>query len=183
MSDERSESIFGGVVAMLDTLEEFYKEVHRRPELSMEEERTAALAAQWLRTAGFDVTTGVGRTGVVGLLRNGDGPTVMLRADMDALPVQEQTGLEYASTVDGVMHACGHDMHVAWLTGATAQLSEAHDHWRGTLMAVFQPAEETAAGAQAMIDDGLLDRFPKPDVVLGQHVMPAPRAASGPARA
>ena len=99
MSDERSESIFGGVEAMLDDLEELYKEVHRRPELSMEEERTAALAAERLRTAGFDVTTGVGRTGVVGLLRNGDGPTVMLRADMDALPVQEQTGLEYASTV------------------------------------------------------------------------------------
>jgi amidohydrolase len=179
MSDERGESIFGGVQGMLDDLEEFYKEVHRRPELSMEEERTAALAAERLRMAGFDVTTGVGRTGVVGLLRNGDGPTVMLRADMDALPVQEQTGLEYASTVDGVMHACGHDMHVTWLTGAMAQLSEARDHWRGTLMAVFQPAEETAAGAQAMIDDGLLDRFPKPDVVLGQHVMPAPAGSIG----
>jgi amidohydrolase len=179
MSDERSESIFGGVEAMLDDLEELYKEVHRRPELSMQEEQTAAWAAERLQTAGFDVTTGVGRTGVVGLLRNGDGPTVMLRADMDALPVQEQTGLEYASTVDGVMHACGHDMHVAWLAGATAQLSEARDHWRGTLMAVFQPAEETAAGAQAMIHDGFLDRFPKPDVVLGQHVMPAPAGRIG----
>jgi hippurate hydrolase len=103
----------------------------------------------------------------------------MLRADMDALPVQEQTGLEYASTVDGLMHACGHDMHVAWLAGATAQLSAARDHWRGTLMAVFQPAEETAAGAQAMIDDGFLDRFPKPDVALGQHVMPAPAGRIG----
>jgi amidohydrolase len=179
MSDERSESIFGGVEAMLDDLEGLYKEVHRRPELSMEEERTAALATERLRTAGFDVTTGVGLTGVVGLLRNGDGPTVMLRADMDALPVQEQTGLEYASTVDGLMHACGHDMHVAWLAGATAQLSAARDHWRGTLMAVFQPAEETAAGAQAMIDDGFLDRFPKPDVALGQHVMPAPAGRIG----
>ena len=179
MGNERSESVFGGVEAMHD-LEELYKQVHRRPELSMEEERTAALAAERLRAAGFDVTTGVGRTGVVGLLRNGDGPTVMLRADMDALPVQEQTDLEYASTVDGVMHACGHDMHVAWLAGASAQLSEAREHWRGTLMAVFQPAEETAAGAQAMIDDGLLfDRFPKPDVILGQHVMPTPAGRIG----
>jgi amidohydrolase len=180
MGNERSESVFRGVEGMLDDLEELYKEVHRRPELSMQEERTAALAADRLRTAGFDVTMGVGRTGVVGLLRNGDGSTVMLRADMDALPVQEQTGLGYASRVDGVMHACGHDMHVAWLAGASAQLSEAHEHWRGTLMAVFQPAEETAAGAQAMIDDGLLlDRFPKPDVILGQHVMPAPAGRIG----
>src|SRR5581483_9199304 len=113
-----------------------------------------------------------GKTGVVGLLTNGPGATVMLRADMDALPVQEQTGLEYASETDGVMHACGHDMHVAWLAGAAALLAAERDHWRGTLLAVFQPAEETAAGAQGMIDDGLFDRFPKPDVILGQHVMP-----------
>jgi amidohydrolase len=179
MSDERSESIFAGVGAMLEDLEELYKDVHRHPELSMQEERTAALAAERLQTAGFEVTTGVGRTGVVGLLRNGDGPTVMLRADMDALPVQEQTGLDYASEADGVMHACGHDMHVVWLAGAAAQLSAARGGWRGTLMAVFQPAEETAAGAQAMIDDGLFERFPKPDVVLGQHVMPAPAGSIG----
>jgi amidohydrolase len=179
MSDERSESIFAGVGAMLEDLEELYKDVHRHPELSMQEERTAALAAERLQTAGFEVTTGVGRTGVVGLLRNGDGPTVMLRADMDALPVQEQTGLDYASETDGVMHACGHDMHVVWLAGAAAQLSAARGGWRGTLMAVFQPAEETAAGAQAMIDDGLFERFPKPDVVLGQHVMPAPAGSIG----
>jgi amidohydrolase len=179
MSDERSESIFAGVGAMLEDLEELYKDVHRHPELSMQEERTAALAAERLQTAGFEVTTGVGRTGVVGLLRNGDGPTVMLRADMDALPVQEQTGLDYASETDGMMHACGHDMHVVWLAGAAAQLSAARGGWRGTLMAVFQPAEETAAGAQAMIDDGLFERFPKPDVVLGQHVMPAPAGSIG----
>jgi amidohydrolase len=179
MSDERSEPIFAGVGAMLEDLEELYKDVHRHPELSMQEERTAALAAERLQTAGFEVTTGVGRTGVVGLLRNGDGPTVMLRADMDALPVQEQTGLDYASETDGVMHACGHDMHVVWLAGAAAQLSAARGGWRGTLMAVFQPAEETAAGAQAMIDDGLFERFPKPDVVLGQHVMPAPAGSIG----
>jgi amidohydrolase len=178
MSDG-SESIFAGVGAMLDDLEELYKDVHKHPELSMREERTAGLAAGRLRTAGFAVTTGLGKTGVVGLLRNGDGPTVMLRADMDALPVQEQTGLDYASESDGVMHACGHDMHVAWLAGAAARLSAVRDGWRGTLLAVFQPAEETAAGAQAMIDDGLFDSFPKPDVVLGQHVMPAPAGSIG----
>src|ERR1051326_2912380 len=179
MSNGQSESSFSGVSAMLDDLEELYKDVHRHPELSMEEERTAKVAAERLQDAGFDVTTGVGKTGVVGLLRNGDGPTVMLRADMDALPVQEETGLDYASTTDGVMHACGHDMHVAWLAGAAARLAAARDAWHGTLLAGFQPAEETAAGAQAMIDDGLFDRFPKPDVVLGQHVMPAPASAIG----
>jgi amidohydrolase len=118
---------------------------------------------------------------VVGLLRNGDGPTVMLRADMDALPIREATGLPYASTVtatdaDGhetpVMHACGHDMHVTWLAGAIELLAAGRDAWQGTVMAVFQPAEETAQGARAMIDDGLFDRFPKPEVILGQHVMP-----------
>jgi amidohydrolase len=160
-------------------LEELYKDVHRHPELSMQEQRTAGLAAERLSAAGFEVTAGVGGTGVVGLLRNGEGPTVMLRADMDALPVAEQTGLEYASMVDGVMHACGHDMHVAWLVGATAELAAMRGDWHGTLLAVFQPAEETAAGAQAMIDDGLFDRFPKPDVILGQHVMPAPAGSIG----
>ena len=167
------------VAAVLDDVKELYKDMHRHPELSMEEERTARMAAARLQTAGFDVTTGVGKTGVVGVLRNGDGPTVMLRADMDALPVQEQTGLEYASATDGVMHACGHDMHVAWLAGATTVLSAARDGWHGTVLAVFQPAEETAAGARAMIDDGLFARFPKPNVVLGQHVMPAPAGLIG----
>jgi hippurate hydrolase len=160
-------------------LEELYKDVHRHPELSMQERRTAGLAAERLRAAGFEVTTGIGGTGVVGVLRNGDGPTVMLRADMDALPVAEQTGLDYASAVDGVMHACGHDMHVAWLAGAIAELAATPDAWHGTLLAVFQPAEETAQGAQAMIDDGLRDRFPKPNVILGQHVMPAPAGSIG----
>jgi amidohydrolase len=175
-----SDKTFGGVGPIFDDLMELYKDVHRHPELSMAETRTAELAAQRLKTADFDeVTTGVGNTGVVGLLRNGDGPTVMLRADMDALPVHEQTGLDYASEYDGVMHACGHDMHVAWLAGAAAVLAGATETWRGTVMAVFQPAEETAAGAQAMIDDGLFDRFPKPDVILGQHVMPAPAGMIG----
>jgi hippurate hydrolase len=179
MSDGGGRPIFEGVAAVLGELEELYKDVHRHPELSMQEERTAGIAAKRLESAGFDVTTGVGKTGVVGLLHNGDGATVMLRADMDALPVQEQTGLDYASDTEGVMHACGHDMHVAWLAGATTVLADARDAWQGTLMAVFQPAEETAAGAQAMIDDGLFERFPKPDVILGQHVMPASAGSIG----
>ena len=169
--------------AVLADLEALYKDVHSHPELSMQESRTAGLAAERLRAAGYEVTTGVGKTGVVGLLRNGDGPTVMLRADMDALPVQEATGLPYASKVTGidrdgnsvpVSHMCGHDMHVTWLAGAAKLLADARTTWRGTLMAVFQPAEETAEGAQAMIDDGLFRRFPKPDVILGQHVMVGP---------
>ena len=168
---------------LLPDLEALYKDVHSHPELSMQETRTAGLAADRLRAAGYDVTTGVGKTGVVGLLRNGEGPTVMLRADMDALPVEEATGLPYASKVtvtdrEGktvpVAHMCGHDMHVTWLAGAAKMLAEARTTWRGTLMAVFQPGEETAEGAQAMIDDGLFKRFPKPDVVLGQHVMVGP---------
>jgi hippurate hydrolase len=156
---------------LLPKLEAFYADVHSHPELSMQETRTSALAADQLRASGYEVTTRVGKTGVVGLLKNGAGPTVMLRADMDALPVEEATGLPYASKVKGVMHACGHDMHVTWLVGAARLLAEARDAWHGTVMAVFQPAEETAEGAKAMIDDGLFTRFPKPDVILGQHVM------------
>jgi hippurate hydrolase len=173
---------------LLPDLETFYKDVHAHPELSMQEARTAGLAAERLRAAGFEVTTGVGNTGVVGLLRNGEGPTVMLRADMDALPVEEATGVPYASKVKAtdpegkmvpVMHACGHDMHVSWLVGATTLMAQARDDWHGTLVAVFQPAEETAAGAKAMIDDGLFERFPKPAVVLGQHVMVGPAGVLG----
>jgi amidohydrolase len=165
---------------LLPGLESIYKDVHAHPELSMQETRTAGIAADHLRTAGYQVTPGVGKTGVVGLLRNGEGPVVMLRADMDALPVQEATGLPYASKVASndssgkavpVMHACGHDMHVTWLIGAATLFAKSRAAWKGTLMPVFQPAEEIAAGAQAMIDDGLFKRFPKPDVVLGQHVM------------
>ena len=168
---------------MLPELEALYKDIHRHPELSMQETRTAGIAADHLRTSGFEVTTGVGKTGVVGVLRNGDGPTVMLRADMDALPIKEATGLPYASSVtatgpDGrsvpVAHSCGHDMHVACLTGASSLFALSRDSWHGTLMSVFQPGEETAQGAQAMIDDNLFKRFPKPDVVLGQHVMSLP---------
>src|SRR5215210_385057 len=179
----RATSVLAELDGIRGQLEDLYRDVHEHPELSMQEHRTAGKAAERLDAAGYDVTTGIGGTGVVGLLRNGDGPTVMLRADMDALPVQEATGLPYASTAratdgDGnevpVMHACGHDMHVTWLAGAAALLAQARDAWHGTLLAVFQPAEETAQGARAMIDDGLFTRFPKPDVVLGQHVMPSP---------
>jgi amidohydrolase len=178
-----SDPVLRNLDNMLPELEALYKDVHSHPELSMQETRTAGLAADRLRAAGYEVTTGVGKTGVVGMLRNGDGPTVMLRADMDALPVEEATGLPYASKATAtdpegktvpVSHMCGHDMHVAWLAGATKLLAEARSTWRGTLMAVFQPGEETAEGARAMIDDGLFKRFPKPDVVLGQHVMVGP---------
>jgi amidohydrolase len=164
---------------LLGDAESLYKDIHSHPELSMQEQRTAAVAAERLRAAGFEVTEQVGGTGVVGVLRSGDGPTVMLRADMDALPVQEQTGLDYASTTDGVMHACGHDMHVAWLAAASALLARGTAHWRGTLIALFQPGEETAQGARAMIEDGLFERFPKPDVILGQHVMPSSAGVIG----
>src|SRR3954471_1751591 len=175
-----------GLDAIMSELEALYCDIHAHPELSLQEHRTAEKAAARLQAAGFAVTTGVGVTGVVGVLANGDGPTVMLRADMDALPVREATGLPYASTAtatdpDGnevpVMHACGHDMHVTWLAGATALLAGARDAWRGTVLAVFQPAEETAQGAQAMIDDGLFDRFPRPEVTGAQHLIPAPAGA------
>jgi len=168
---------------ILPQLEAVYKDIHAHPELSMQETRTAGIAADHLRASGFAVTTGVGKTGVVGILRNGDGPTVMLRADMDALPIKEATGLPYASSVTAtdpggkttpVAHSCGHDMHVTCLTGASSLFAKSRDSWHGTLMSVFQPGEETAQGAQAMIDDNLFKRFPRPDVVLGQHVMSLP---------
>jgi amidohydrolase len=167
----------------VEDLVAFYQDLHRHPELSFAEHRTSARVADRLTRAGYEVTTGVGRTGVVGVLRNGAGPTALLRADMDGLPVLEGTGLPYASTERGVdpdgrdvpvMHACGHDMHVTCLVGAALVLAETRPSWSGTLVVVFQPAEELGAGAQAMIDDGLFERFPRPQVVLGQHVAPFP---------
>ena len=181
MSTSPSHHVLDGLSDIVTPLESLYRDLHSHPELSNQEHRTAAKAAEQLGWAGCKVTAGVGGTGVIGVLRNGDGPTVMLRADMDALPVKEATGLPYASTVtapgpDGrdvpVMHACGHDMHVTWLAGATKLLARATDAWQGTLISLFQPAEELGTGAQAMIDDKLFERFPKPDVILGQHVMP-----------
>lgn len=165
---------------LLPELETVYKDLHRNPELSMQEVRTAGIVADYLTAQGYEVSRQVGLTGVVGVLRNGQGSTVMLRADMDALPVTEATGLPYASTAKardeegievGVAHACGHDLHVTWLMGAARLLSRHRDVWTGTILAVFQPGEEVGRGAQSMIDDGMLKRFPKPDIILGQHVM------------
>ncbi|WP_433033809.1 amidohydrolase [Actinomycetospora sp. CA-053990] len=164
-------------------LADLYKDLHRHPELGFQEHRTAGIVGERLDGLGFDVTTGVGRTGVVATLRNGPGPTALLRADMDALPVREETGLDYASTVTAtdehgktvsVDHACGHDLHTTCLLGAAEALATARDRWSGTLLLAFQPAEELGVGAQAMVDDGLYERFPRPDVVLGQHVAPLP---------
>ena len=172
----------------LEALAVLYRDLHAHPELAFAEHRTAAIVAERLLELGYAVTTGVGGTGVVGVLSNGTGPTALLRADMDGLPVLEQTGLPYASTVHAmdargadvpVMHACGHDMHVTCLLGAAAELAAARDDWHGTLLLVFQPAEEQGKGAQAMIDDGLYTRFPVPDIVLGQHVMPLPAGVLG----
>lgn len=169
-------------------LEALYIDLHQHPELSFQETRTAGVAAGHLRDLGLEVEEGVGITGVVGLLRNGDGPVVWLRADMDGLPVEEQTGLAYASTAKGidptgtavpVMHACGHDMHVTAMIGAVEKLVAERDEWSGTLVVIIQPAEEYGAGARAMLDDGILARYPKPDIVLGQHVTPLPAGIIG----
>jgi hippurate hydrolase len=166
---------------------EVYRDLHAHPELGFDERRTAGIAAQHLTAAGFTVTTGVGGTGVVGTLDRGEGPVVLLRADMDALPVQEATGLDYASTATSVdesgtsrplMHACGHDVHTTCLMGAAYALA-ADDGWTGRVIAVFQPAEELGRGARAMVADGLFDRFGTPDVVLGQHVAPLPAGVLG----
>ncbi|MFE0804680.1 amidohydrolase [Streptomyces sp. NPDC058812] len=167
--------------AATESLTAFYEDLHAHPELSMREHRTAARLAARLRAVGdeLEVTEGVGGTGVVGVLRNGPGPVVMVRADMDALPVTERTGLSCASTVPGVMHACGHDVHLACAAGAVERLHGRREDWSGTLLVVGQPGEETAEGARAMLADGLFTRFPRPDVILGQHVGPAPVGTVG----
>ncbi len=177
------EALAHGVDELLPELGEQYEDLHAHPELSFQEHRTAAVAAERLDALGYDVTTGVGGTGVVATLGATDGPTVLVRADMDALPVEEATGLAYASTArandpDGtevpVAHACGHDMHVTWLLGTAALLARDARQWSGRVMLVVQPAEEVGGGAGAMCDDGLFERFGTPDVGLGQHVAPAP---------
>ena len=163
----------GSLVSTLDRiypdLDALYLDLHRHPELSGRERKTAALMAAKLRQAGYEVSIGVGGQGVVGVLRNGKGPTVMIRTELDALPITENTGLPYASLEPGVMHACGHDAHMAGWIGAAALLSTLRDRWQGTVVMVGQPAEEVVAGARAMIADGLLTRFPKPDAVLAVH--------------
>lgn len=162
----------------MPSLIEIYRDLHANPELSFEEVKTAAKLAAEAKRLGFQVTEGVGKTGVVAVMKNGAGPTVMIRADMDGLPVIEQTGLPYASKVRGVsksgtetgiMHACGHDTHMtAWVSTAR-QLVANKDKWSGTLVMILQPAEEIGAGAKAMLDDGLYTRFPKPDYAIAFH--------------
>jgi hippurate hydrolase len=155
-----------------------YEDLHRNPELAFQEKRTAATLAARLTSLGYEVTTGVGGTGIVALLRNGPGPTAMLRTELDALPVAEKTGAPFASTVTTknaagqlvpVMHACGHDLHMAAWIGTAAWMAGHRQLWKGTLMLAGQPAEETVSGATAMLKDGLFTRFPKPDFVLGLH--------------
>jgi hippurate hydrolase len=160
------------------SLFELYKHLHAHPELSLQEEQSAARVAQELRNAGYEVTTGVGKHGVVGVLRNGSGLTVLVRADMDALPVKEQTGLPYASTAttkdaEGnevpVMHACGHDVHMTCLVGTARSLVKLKNQWQGTLVVIGQPAEEAGDGALSMLSDGLFKRFPRPDFCVAIH--------------
>jgi hippurate hydrolase len=169
-----------------------YLDIHQNPELSAHETQTAAKLAGRLRGLGYALTENVGGTGIVAILKNGEGPTVMLRTELDALPVEEKTGLPYASRVRTkddsgrdvpVMHACGHDLHMASLFGAAAIMAHSKDTWHGTLILIGQPAEETIIGAKRMIDDGLMTRFPKPDVAVALHVgneLPAGKVGLGP---
>jgi len=162
-------------------LDALYKHLHASPELSFHEEKTAQRIARELRDAGYEVTEGVGGYGVVAVLRNGDGPVLMLRSDMDALPIEEKTGLPYASSVQTeddqgntvhVMHACGHDVHMTVLVGTARLMAKNSERWQGTLMLIAQPAEERGGGAKAMLADGLFTRFPRPDYALALHVNP-----------
>ncbi|WP_262691174.1 amidohydrolase [Kordiimonas aestuarii] len=169
------------VAADYDYLEKLYIHLHQNPELSLQEGKTSARMAAELKKAGFDVTTNFGGHGVVAVMKNGDGPTVMIRADMDGLPVPEQTGLSYASKATmqnaagetvPVMHACGHDVHMTSLIGTARRLAAMKDAWSGTLVMIAQPAEEQVKGAAAMLDEGLFTKFPKPDYNLSLHVSP-----------
>jgi hippurate hydrolase len=173
------------VDAIYPDIEALYIDLHRNPELAFQESQTAAKLASRVKALGFEVTTGVGRTGLVAVMKNGPGPTVMLRTELDALPVEEKTGLPFASTVvvknasgqsTPVMHACGHDLHMSAWAGAARLMAEHRDRWRGTLVMVGQPAEEGGGGAAAMLTDGLFTRFPRPDFALSLHdddTMPA----------
>jgi amidohydrolase len=181
-------AILSGLPGIRDQEEAFYRELHSRPELSHQETVTSSKVAARLGEDGYEVHEHLGGTGVVGVLRNGEGPTVLLRADMDALPVEEATGLAYASTVtstdqDGnsvpVMHACGHDVHVTCLLGAGQLMAASRKEWAGTLVLLFQPAEETGDGARGMVDDQLKTVVPAVDVAMAQHVLPAPAGLVG----
>ncbi len=176
-------AVLTGLDARLEDLGATYRDLHAHPELSGHEHRTAEVVADALTAAGCEVTTGVGGHGVVGVLTSGDGPTVALRGDMDGLPIREATGLPYASTLthrrdDGVevpvMHACGHDLHTTCLLGAAHLLGAARHAWRGRVLFLAQPAEESVSGAKAMVADGVFRRFGRPVAILGQHVTPAP---------
>ena len=177
----RADEIKAKVEAELPSLEQLYVHLHKNPELSHQEEKTAHFLTKELKDVGYDVTGKVGGHGIVAVLRNGDGPTVMIRTDMDGLPVTEKTGVPYASTVRardkdgkdvGVMHACGHDIHMTCWTGTARVLASLKKQWKGTLVFIGQPAEEVGAGARMMLDDGLFKRFPRPDYCLGLHCMP-----------
>jgi amidohydrolase len=182
----------GEVESVYPAARSLYLDLHQNPELSSRETQTAAKLASRLRDLGYTVTENVGGTGVVAVLKNGTGPTVMLRTELDALPVEEKTALPYASRIRakddsgrdvGVMHACGHDVHMASLFGTAAIMAHSKDTWHGTLILIGQPAEETIVGAKRMIEDGLMTRFPKPDVALAMHVgneLPAGQVGVGP---
>lgn len=172
-------SVSGAPNSEFVELERLYHHLHANPELSFQEQKTAARIAKELRGAGFDVTTGVGGHGLVGILKNGPGPTLLVRTDLDALPVKEATGLAYASEVTAieqngqevsVMHACGHDVHMTVFVGVARRLAANKGDWSGTLMMIGQPAEERGAGSKAMLADGLFERFPRPDYNLALHV-------------
>ncbi|MBI9111378.1 M20 family metallopeptidase [Maridesulfovibrio ferrireducens] len=175
------------VLSELNSLVELYKHLHANPELSGQEKETSCVLADQLENCEIDVTRNIGGFGIVGTLENGDGPTVMIRTDMDALPVTENSGAEYASIVQavdgsgnsvGVMHACGHDLHMAAFVGTAKTLSKLKDSWSGRILFVGQPAEEPMSGARAMIDDGLFQKFGRPDYCIGTHVRPKVKAGT-----
>lgn len=181
----QADTLRDAVAKDMPSLLTLYRDLHAHPELSMQEVKTAAKLAAEVKKLGFDVTTGVGKTGVVAVMKNGPGPVLLLRADMDGLPVIEQTGLPFASKVrgtslagveSGVMHACAHDTHMTAWIGAARRLAAAKNQWSGTLVMIAQPGEETSEGARAMLQDGLYTRFPKPTHALAFHnaaVLPA----------
>lgn len=166
--------IDAGLAAVADDLGAVYRDLHQHPEVAFQEVRSAGVLATRMRALGFTVTEGVGGTGVVAVLENGPGPRVLVRTDMDALPLEEKTGLPYASVHAGVMHACGHDMHMAWWLGAAQVLAANRDRWHGTLVFIGQPAEEVLGGARAMLDDGLFARFGTPDFAIAAHTNNGP---------
>jgi amidohydrolase len=187
-ADSSAARVLAGQDGVKDWQEDVYRTLHQHPELSNQEVHTAAMVADALRKAGYEVHEKIGTTGVVGILKNGDGPTVLVRADMDALPMKEETGLPYASTdhqtdssgqVVPVAHACGHDVHVASLMGATRLLAANRSAWHGTFIPLFQPAEELGSGADEMVNGGLVQLIPKPDVAQAQHVLAYPSGTVG----